>query len=95
MQKRQHFTVQVQQLQNTILFSIGLQFALRSGQEHRRLRPDMIRIIETAGSRSILRAAQKTMLEGCINDVCKTKVSRCLTIKNIPAGVWCVCTKST
>lgn len=43
-----------EKLQNTILYSFGLQFALRSGQEHRRLCPDMIQIIEKPGSKSYL-----------------------------------------
>ena len=33
-------------LQNTLIFCLGLNLALRSGQEHRRLRPDMFQIFE-------------------------------------------------
>ena len=35
---------------NTLLFSFGLHFALRSGTEHHQLRPDMIVLNEPAGA---------------------------------------------
>ena len=38
----------------TLVYCFGLQFALCSGKEHRKIRPDMLEVIESRGSRPYL-----------------------------------------
>jgi hypothetical protein len=42
------------QLLDALVFSLGLQLALHSGQEHRCLRPDMFQIMEPVASKAYL-----------------------------------------
>ena len=43
-----------QQLLDTLVFSFGLNFALRSGREQRKLRPDMVKIVECSDTKPYL-----------------------------------------
>ena len=43
-----------ERLLNTLVYCFGLQFALRSGQEHRRLRPDMLQLVDVPGCKPYL-----------------------------------------
>ena len=43
-----------EKLLHTLVYLFGLHFALRSGREHRNIRPDMLKVIESDGSRPYL-----------------------------------------
>ena len=43
-----------EKLLHTLVYLFGLHFALRLGREHRNIRPDMLKVIESDGSRPYL-----------------------------------------